>query len=209
MPELGISTAFDALFILIALIQIGHCLHLFRLSTPLKSSTWLLLVGGLCYVSAYSASIAADVAATKLIGPIRPSLIKAAAWTGLIEQSLSLGLAGGILSTLGFALVSACIFCTIAAAEESKVKTPLWVGVGMVAISAVLDVASLSYSHGVLIAALNTSPALSRSSPVVIDKAVVLGLGISAFVFQIAFLGVLGKVGRPYKEHAVRLKIFG
>jgi len=116
----------------------------------------------------------------------------------MVDRTLKIDFAEGILRSLGYALMCAAIFRAVAAAGDVKAKTLLWVGIGVTALLAILDIATLSIIQVAFISAVR-----QHQSPDSLYSrfAVALGLGIPAIIFQIVFLVVLGKAGAPYKQH--------
>ena len=193
MSYLALSLTFNALYLIIALVQVGHCLHLLRLSTPLKSTNYLLLVGSLCYVVTRSTSIPVDVVFEKLESVAPGELFWGVVDFGVIQQTVALDFAGAALSSVGFALVSISILYAIAAAGKGNGKALFWVGVGSAAIPAMLDIARFSNPYWFELDSRDRRR----------NAAIILGLRIAAIPFHGAFLAVLGKVGTPYTGHSV------
>jgi len=135
------ALAFDAIFILVGLIQIILAIHVLRPSNPLQTSTYFLIAGCIANIAAWSISMVVDV--WIVTGPIE-----------ITEKLLSMTLAIGILGGVGSALIALALVRIISASFGGHPWAPVKWLIAIILLCLAIDLAVLGTRYTSAIAAV-------------------------------------------------------
>jgi hypothetical protein len=139
------ALAFDAIFILIALIQLIFAIHVLRPSNPLQTPTYLLIAGCAANIASWSISLVVDVGIVT-----KPLAVE------ITQKLLTMTLAIGILGGLGSALIALAVVRIVSASIGGHPWAPVKWLAAIIMFCLVIDLVILGIRYTSAVAAVQS-----------------------------------------------------